>query len=164
MHTIQEYRDNGAIGALLDEYEKAIEELKYVIQDLSVDDLVCIVDYDTKDEDCRSIQTILSHVVGAGYTYVVEVRKSLGEKLDYKSKELLNSALEYSAALDKMFLFNLKLFDDYPSIKLEEYKPESKILVRWGQSYDVEQLFEHAIVHVLRHRRQIQRFIEKLQS
>jgi len=28
---------------------------------------------------------------------------------------------------------------------------------RWGQRYDLEQLLEHAIVHVLRHRRQIER-------
>lgn len=29
----------------------------------------------------------------------------------------------------------------------------------WGPVYDFEQLFEHAIVHVLRHRRQIERFL-----
>ena len=34
--------------------------------------------------------------------------------------------------------------------------------VKWRQQYDVEQLFEHAIVHVLRHRRQIERFIQKM--
>ena len=31
-----------------------------------------------------------------------------------------------------------------------------------GQSYDAEQLLEHAIVHILRHRRQIEKF--KIQS
>jgi hypothetical protein len=29
----------------------------------------------------------------------------------------------------------------------------------WGVTYDAEQLLEHAIVHVLRHRRQIEKFI-----
>jgi uncharacterized damage-inducible protein DinB len=28
---------------------------------------------------------------------------------------------------------------------------------RWGVTYDLEQLLEHAIVHLLRHRRQIER-------
>ena len=29
----------------------------------------------------------------------------------------------------------------------------------WGVRYDAEQLLEHAVVHVLRHRRQIEKFI-----
>ena len=36
---------------------------------------------------------------------------------------------------------------------------DTKMQVRWGPTYDFEQLFEHAIVHVLRHRRQIDRFL-----
>ena len=61
-----------------------------------------------------------------------------------------------------MFQYNEKLFEDYPDLKIEESDPQKKIKVRWGQYYDVEQLFEHAIVHVLRHRRQIERFLIKL--
>jgi hypothetical protein len=30
---------------------------------------------------------------------------------------------------------------------------------RWGQKYDIEQLLEHAIVHILRHRRQLDKFL-----
>jgi hypothetical protein len=30
---------------------------------------------------------------------------------------------------------------------------------RWGTVYDLEGLLEHAIVHLLRHRRQIEKFI-----
>jgi hypothetical protein len=33
------------------------------------------------------------------------------------------------------------------------------IEARWGPRYDLEQLLEHAIVHVLRHRRQIDKFL-----
>ena len=29
----------------------------------------------------------------------------------------------------------------------------------WGTKYDLEQILEHAIVHVLRHRRQIERLM-----
>ena len=29
----------------------------------------------------------------------------------------------------------------------------------WGQTFDVEQLLEHAVMHVHRHRRQIERFL-----
>jgi len=157
-------RNNGAIGALLDEYEKAVKELILVIRDVTNTDLILIVDNETKDEDCKSIQTILTHTVGAGYNYVIAIRKWLGEELDYKDKELLSSVGDYSSALDDMFKFNEKLFEDHPRIQLEEYDPNKKINVKWGQKYDVEQLFEHAIVHILRHRRQIERFKERIEE
>ncbi|MEZ4893015.1 MAG: hypothetical protein R2778_08355 [Saprospiraceae bacterium] len=34
-----------------------------VIQNITTNDLFSIVDPDTEDEDCKSIQTVLSHVV-----------------------------------------------------------------------------------------------------
>lgn len=156
------YRNNGAIGALLDEYEKSVTELKSVIINLTTSELVKNVDEVTKDKDCSSIQTILSHVIESGYTYVIEIRKWLGEDLKYMNKELLYSTKEYAIALDRMFLYSENLFQDYPTIKLEEYDSNKKVKVRWGQEYDVDQLFEHAIVHILRHRRQIERFKLKL--
>ena len=43
-----------------------------------------------------------------------------------------------------------------------EYSDEEvmkvKMIVRWGPQYDLEQLLEHAVVHILRHRRQIEKF------
>ena len=158
----KKYRDNGAIGALLDEYEKSVNELKDTIVNLSSSELARVIDKETKDADCRSIQTILSHVIGAGYNYVIEIRKSLGEDIDHITKITLDSIKEYILALDKMFAYNEKLFQDYPKIQLEEFNSEKKFKVRWGQTYDVEQLYEHAIVHILRHRRQIERFKLKL--
>jgi len=159
---MKKYRNNGAIGAILDEYEKSIQELKEVIAHIASKDLMAVVDDQTPDENCRSVQTILSHVVAAGYNYVIAIRKWLGEEVDYVGKELLASAAGYQKALDEMFRYNVKFFDDYPGIAMHEFDNDKKIKVRWGQSYDVEQLFEHAIVHVLRHRRQIERFIIKL--
>lgn len=153
------FRNNGAIGALLDEYEKAIHELETVVADLSPEELIKIVDPETNDPECRSVQTILTHVVRAGYNYAVAIRKSLGESLAYYQSSPCNSAGEYQHELRKMFLFNEQLFRDYPTIKLEEFDADKKIVTRWGQQYDVEQLMEHAIVHVLRHRRQIERFL-----
>lgn len=93
---------------------------------------------------------------------MIEIRKCREENINYKDKKLLFSKAEYSSALNEMFAYNEHLFLDYPTLELEEYKPENKFNVRWGQLYDVEQLFEHAIVHILKHRRQIERFLLKL--
>lgn len=156
------HRKNGATGALLDEYEKSLNELIKIIQDISSKQLIEIIDHETKDEDCKSVQTILTHVVQSGYTYVVEVRKWLGEEVQYKNKNILSSIDDYILALNKMFHFNEQLFEDYPNLPLHKHESNKKIKVRWGQKYDVEQLFEHAIVHILRHRRQIEIFKLKM--
>lgn len=156
------YRNSGAKGALLDEYERAIEDLQTTISDVSQKELETIVDADTKDPDCRSIQTILTHVVCSGYGYATYVRRHFGEEIDFAERTTLKSVEGYQKALKAMFQFNEQLFEDYPDMKLEESDNSKKILVRWGQLYDVEQLMEHAIVHILRHRRQIDRFLIKL--
>lgn len=156
------YRDSGAVGALLDEYEKAVGELKALVSTVSSEELRTIVDSETEDLDCRSIQTILAHVVGAGIYYAKAIRNHLGEDLSFDKKVSRDSVLEYMKELDLMFENNVQLFQDYPHLQLEEYEADQKILTRWGQRYDVEQLYEHAIVHILRHRRQIERFLIKL--
>jgi hypothetical protein len=153
------YRTNGAIGAILDEYERAIEELISVLKTVSSSELVTIVDRETKDGDCRSIQTILTHVVRSGYGYAIYVRQHEGEKIEFMEGKSLKSIEEYREALLQMFAYNTQLFEDYPNLVFEELDNHKKILTRWGQLFDVEQLFEHAIVHILRHRRQIERFL-----
>lgn len=159
---MKEYRDTGAQGALLDEYEKAINELITLISTVNQTELTQIVDKQTNDEDCRSIQTILSHVMSSGYTYVTEIRRHLGEDTAYVSVALLESIEQYKMGISLMFKENIKLFEDYPKMQLEEKDNSKKMIVRWGQSFDPEQLLEHAIVHILRHRRQIERFLIKL--
>lgn len=158
------YRDKGAIGALLDEYEKALEELISILNQISSEELTTIVDKETKNADCRSIQTILSHVIRAGYSYSVFVRNHMGETAERPAKIKLASIDKYILSLKEMFQYNLEMFEKYPNIKLEEYDADKKFLTSWGQLYDVEQIYEHAIVHILRHRRQIERFLQKLRA
>ncbi len=161
---MKNYRDNGAIGALLDEYEKAILELQALIENLSLSELTTIVDTKTTDLDCRSIQTILSHVVHSGYGYAIYIRQSKGENIGFPDKVLLPTIKAYQEAISAMFKANEQLFIDYPNLKLEEHDNTKKMLTNWGQSFDAEQIIEHAIVHILRHRRQIERFLIKLRK
>ncbi|WP_367393125.1 DinB family protein [Lewinella sp. LCG006] len=159
---MKSYRDNGAVGALLDEYELAVQALQKLIATVTNDQLVSIVDPDTDDLDCRSIQTILTHVVRAGYGYAIAIRKYKGEELAYWERKTHSTISAYQQDLERMFAYNEQLFADYPNLQLEEYDPDKKIKVTWGQHYDVEQLMEHAIVHILRHRRQIERFLLRM--
>ncbi len=154
------YRNNGAIGALLDEYEKVINEFQEVISQISQTELTIILDAETKDEHCKSFQNILSHVISAGYYYAIEIRNSLcGEKNPYPTTIIYGTIKEYQQEINTMFKYNEKLFADYPDLTIETIHSNEKLITRWGQIYDVEQLFEHAIVHILRHRRQLEKFL-----
>ena len=112
------YRNNGAIGALLDEYERALADLKRVLSTVKTDELVTIVDTETKDDDCRSIQTILAHVVRSGYGYAIEVRNKQGEKLGDNIKELFEHSKDLEFFHDNIERTNRRMgYDKSLSMK-----------------------------------------------
>nr|WP_294872796.1 DinB family protein [uncultured Pedobacter sp.] len=151
----------GAMGALLDEYEKAINELKSVIKGISDAELVEIKDPHTADSSCRSIQTILTHVVSSSYSYCVQIMVNREVLLERPQKYFRNSASAYIEDLDEAFSFNVQHLSTIKDAELEEFRNDKKILSGWGQLYDIEQMLEHAIVHILRHRRQINKLINQ---
>ncbi len=69
----------GAVGALMDEYERASVDFKEIINGLSQADFVKILDPLTEDEDCRSVQTIINHVIRSGYGYADSVRRAINQ-------------------------------------------------------------------------------------
>lgn len=146
----------GAIGALMDEYERAAEDLKKILENLSQDLFVKIYDRDTMDEDCRSIFTIMKHVVAAGYGYGNQIRIFLGftpHMPEYK----IETPRDAIRMLEKVLTFTAN------SVEGKWNLTESEIIAtrretKWGL-YDIEMMFEHAIVHILRHRRQIEKFL-----
>ena len=82
-------------------------------------------------------------------TYGIEAKRpevSLGKRLE--SLDQLGVMLAYTAAT----------LEGKWELSDEEIMAV-QIRSRWGAMYDLEQLLEHAIVHVLRHRRQIERFL-----
>src|SRR5512132_502407 len=68
----------GPVGAMMDEYERAVGELVRIIEGISDEEYERVRDTETKDDDCRSIQTILTHVIGAGYGYAGYLREAWG--------------------------------------------------------------------------------------
>jgi len=148
----------GAIGALLDEYERAIADLKKTIETIPDNTLAVIADPLTNDENCRSVQTVLSHVVCSGYGYAVSIHNLKGHNLVRPTKFFHLSISEYLIDLDKLFAYTESVFSNINNEELEQSENALKIKTSWGQVYDIEQLTEHAIVHILRHRRQIEKF------
>ncbi|RKR08792.1 DinB family protein [Flavobacterium sp. 90] len=147
----------GAVGALLDIYEQTISDLKNVIQDIPDNVLTKIIDEKTTNEDCRSIQTILSHVVSSGYSYATSIHNQKGHNAKRPEKVFHVTIAEYLNDLTNVFIFTESVFKEIKDEELEQPDNSLKIQTGWGQAYDIEQITEHAIVHILRHKRQIEK-------
>lgn len=142
---------------MLDEYERAISDLKNVIEDIPDSILARIVNLQTTDENCQSIQTILSHVVSSGYGYATSIHNGKGHNTVRPGKTFQVTIAAYLQDLTNLFSFTEDIFKNMDDSELRQLDNSLKIKTGWGQSYDIEQLTEHAIVHILRHRRQIER-------
>lgn len=148
----------GAWGALMDEYARAADELCRVLEGFSAASYVA--ERSGNDETTRTPQALAAHVASAARRYADYIRKALGLPFEERYtlapgevvrpadlRERLAAALRYTEqALDPM-----RGWDEARVAKLT-------FPVRWGPTYDPEMLMEHAVCHLLRHRRQLQRW------
>ena len=149
----------GPVGALMDEYERAAKELKNITMAIDQQDYVAIADRETNDPNCISIQTIMNHVVRAGYGYSNYIRKQFGDSFtESKENYELNTPQSACEGLENMLTYTVETLQNKWDLTFDEVI-KNIIKTKWGQDYDFEQLFEHAIVHILRHRRQIEKFL-----
>ena len=151
--------ENGMVKALMEEYKRSAIDLKEILSDISDVEFQKIKDSNTEDLNCNSIQAIVSHVVRAGYTYINYINTI--SKIEWKEYEnvSINASIGVTE-IDKMLNYteaSLKNILHFDNKEIETYVFESG----WGVTYNFEQLMEHAIVHILRHRRQIEFFLEK---
>ncbi len=147
---------SGALGALMDEYERASGDLTRILNGITDAKFELLRDTKTQDEHCRSIQTVMSHVVQSGFGYANRMRDAFSlpfEKHPFQilsrneSLNQINQVLSYTAdTLDGRWHYS------------DEQISAVQIRSPWGPE-NLEQLLEHAIVHILRHRRQIERFL-----
>ena len=147
----------GGVGALMDEYERAADELARIVSETTDEEFEIVRDLETKDEPCRSIQTIMSHVVQSGFSYADYLRRAFAMDVRHDAVNVLSRG-ECLVQLGRMLAYTAETLEGR-----WEYSDDQVMAVqvhaRWGPHYDLEQLLEHAIVHLLRHRRQIQRFL-----
>lgn len=157
--TLEDYR-KGAIGSLMDEYERAAFELKSIVKSVGETDYTRIVEGES--EHCHSIQVIMNHVVRAGYGYSKYIRDALAiNALPVEDRQIPQA--EIGGEIDKMLAYTAEIFEVERQITDEEIE-NVFFKTRWEITYNIDQLFEHAIVHILRHRRQIEKFLLKFES
>ena len=156
----------GGLGAIMDEYQKAIAEYVRVLSMISYAEFVETVDPKTEDEHCRSIETITRHIIRSGYAYAGYVLQALKipAYVPDSDKILIDSIEDAIREVYNMFDFNVSSLYDANRELVDSSLGTIRFMARWGGEYSVEQMLEHAIVHILRHRRQISRFIQNQQA
>jgi uncharacterized damage-inducible protein DinB len=163
MKKLEDYR-KGAIGALMDEYERAALELKALVASVDEEDYTRIADAETQDADCHSIRTIMNHVIHAGYGYANGIRRKIPlphEPLGTERRQIPQT--EIGDEIDKVLAYTAETLDGMWEMSYAEQ--DAFIIERKdGFSENIEQLLEHAVVHVLRHRRQIEKFLLKFRA
>jgi uncharacterized damage-inducible protein DinB len=157
--SLVDYRQ-GACGSLMDEYERAAFELKSLIKNVGAEEYTRIVGGESAH--CHSIQIIMNHVVRAGYGYSKYIRDALSmTALPIEDKQIPQS--EIGGEIDEMLAYTAEIFEGRWQTMDEELE-NIYFKTRWEVTYNIDQLFEHAIVHILRHRRQIEKFLLKFES
>lgn len=146
----------GPLGALIDEYERAAGELARLVVGLSDEEYELVRD---PENEFPSIRTILAHVVAAGHGHAGLVRKAWGMERGSWSREGF-SREEAGPRLQAMLDYTTGTLEGKWTMT-EDEMAAVQMRSGWGVVYDLEQLLEHTLVHVLRHRRQIERYLAR---
>lgn len=150
---------SGTAGALLDLYSDAIDMLKGFLHDLPAQNYTLVLDSVTSDPDCRSVQTIVNHVVRSAYGYANLLRVEFEIPFTERKQDYgLTAADAAIRELDSAFRYTVETFS---ALNDESFAIPSAHIIQtaWGQSFDPDQLMEHAIMHVNRHLRQMRRLL-----
>ncbi|QKJ97809.1 MAG: hypothetical protein HND39_16855 [Ignavibacteriota bacterium] len=116
----EKYR-KGGIGAVMDEYERAAAEFKNMIENISDSNFIKIVDTETKDDDCRSVQTIVSHVTNSGFGYANYIRDWYSIPKNSPERKLLTK-VEFMSRFDNILPTHLKHLKGNGNILMKKFK------------------------------------------
>ena len=148
----------GAFGALMDEYARAAEDFCRVVE--SFDLARFDAERPSNDPNTVSPRAICLHVIGAAHRYAHYIRKARG--VDFVERYEADPAqLRSPQEVRRLLTDGILLTEETVEPLLNATDQEIQTLsftVRWGPRYDPEMILEHAVCHVLRHRRQLERW------
>jgi len=148
----------GPFGSLMDEYARAAEEFCRVVEAFSPAEFAS--EKPANDADTKTPRALCIHVVGAAHRYSDYIRKARG--MPFVDRFLLDPALLTDPGQTRGHLASGLRYTEGALEGLEKATDEElaklKFTVRWGPVYDPEMILEHAVVHLLRHRRQLERW------
>lgn len=145
----------GPVGSLADVYETTLAEFKRFLSEIPEDRFSEVLNPAVED-DFRSVKNIVAHVVRSGYVYADHIRQRFGEE-SARPDFAFDTVDGGIAELDRMFRYTLDSLDKKWHLTDDDLL--STIIKTSWTTYDLEALLEHTIVHVMRHRRQIDKML-----
>jgi len=149
---------SGPFGALMDEYARAAEDFCRVVE--SFDLARFNAERPSNNPNTVSPRAICLHVIGAAHRYAHYIRKACG--VDFVERyeadpERLRSPWDVRVLLAEGTVLTEETVE--PLLKATDQDIQAlSFTVRWGPRYDPEMILEHAVCHLLRHRRQLERW------
>jgi len=148
----------GMFGALMDEYARAAVDLCRVVE--SIDATAFAKERSSKDPNTVSPRAVCLHIYGAARRYSDYIRKVRGLPHDDRflpPADAIATPGDLRGRLAEAMRYTEGALEGLHEMR-EEDMMALKFPVRWGPTYDPEMILEHAIVHLLRHRRQLERW------
>jgi hypothetical protein len=148
----------GIFGALMDEYARAAEDFCRVVEHF--DTARFMAERPSDNPNTVSPRAICAHVCGAAHRYAHYIRKARGvdfvERYDVDPVRI-GSPQDVRPLLADAIVFTETTVEPLLQATDNEIQALS-FTVRWGPRYDPEMIVEHAVCHLLRHRRQLERW------
>ncbi len=109
------------------------------------------------DRDYESHGHLMAHVQGAARSYLLWVWEVLERPIDG-----LPLVRDHTVIVPRLEAFMSETLDGWrrhlAPLESEQLAPR-QYLSRWGEPHTIEQLLEHAVVHPMRHRIQLERIL-----
>jgi hypothetical protein len=149
---------SGPFGALIDECARAAEDFCRVVE--SFDRARFDAERPSDNPNTVSARAICLHVIGAAHRYAHYIRKARG--VDFIERyeadpARLHAPRDVRALLREGIVLTEETVEPLLTATDQEIQALS-FTVRWGPRYDPEMILEHAVCHLLRHRRQLERW------
>lgn len=146
---------SGTLRAVLDEYARAIRELDGIVRAIPPERYSGVTA--PEDKDYPDVARIMEHVIGAANVYVDYIEDALAGTYRGRRGHTYQYDTPDTAMVSVWHAFD-RMAELLGTIKAhtEEDLAKVQFVTRWNQRYDLEQMLEHAIVHILRHRRQLE--------
>jgi len=110
------------------------------------------------DADYESPERLVAHVQGAARSYMLWIWEMLGQPIEGLPR--VREAEAIVPALDQFQADTLSGWEKHGALLTNEQLAPTQYLSRWGEPHTIEQMLEHAVVHPMRHRRQLERILE----
>jgi hypothetical protein len=109
------------------------------------------------DPDYETAEKLVTHVQAAARSYLTWIREVLGQPITDLPIE--RDAAVAVPRLDALVEETLAGWRRYLAPIEDAQLAPTQYLSRWGEPHTVEQMLEHAVVHPMRHRIQLERLI-----